>query len=615
MSQFIVSARKYRPARFDEVVGQNHVAKTLKNALRTDHLAHAFLFCGPRGVGKTTCARILAKSINCENVTEDFEACGTCRSCQAFQKNTSFNIIELDAASHNSVDHMRSLVEQIRFQPAEGKYKVYIIDEVHMLSMSAFNAFLKTLEEPPPYAIFILATTEKHKIIPTILSRCQVFDFKRIMVPDIVQHLKQICAQEGIEAEEDGLVVIAQKADGALRDALSIFDRIVSTSEKQITYAKVIENLNLLDYDAYFKVTEALLGEDLPGLMSQFDTIQKNGFEGDIFVQGLSEHMRDLFMCQDARTVQLLDYGDALKQRYMEQARLVSPAMLMTWLDLLNTCDIHYQRAQNKRLHVEVTLAKMCFYNRMRPAVDGETATTQKKNPRPESTMKSPVQEPSHQPARQKGQPLAAAQDPELKAGQEDASALKQEDAGVDPSPGKETIGNRTTSGKKILTRKRANGNGNMIHTPKLNNIKELQEQVVRAEQEARETRKELNTENLQTCWDEYQEQTTSPSVKSTLAHARPEVLDGKIRIAVATQTARARIMEENELLDSIRAYFSQPSLGMDVWVDKTMEGYQRSLKKPKKLLSNKEKYDILLRKNPLMADLRDSLDLIVDQD
>ncbi|MEL6989550.1 MAG: DNA polymerase III subunit gamma/tau, partial [Bacteroidota bacterium] len=266
MSNFVVSARKYRPSIFKEVVGQGHVSQTLKNALQNDHLAHAFLFCGPRGVGKTTCARILAKTINCTNRTDEFEACGTCNSCKSFEDNASFNVIELDAASNNSVEHIRALNEQVRFQPQQGKYKVFIIDEVHMLSQSAFNAFLKTLEEPPPYAIFILATTEKHKIIPTILSRCQIFDFKRIQIKEIIQHLQHICDTESITADSDALHVIAQKADGALRDALSIFDRIVSFSGKSITYKDVIENLNVLDYDYFFKMVDAILSGNLPSM-------------------------------------------------------------------------------------------------------------------------------------------------------------------------------------------------------------------------------------------------------------------------------------------------------------------------------------------------------------
>ena len=388
MSNFVVSARKYRPQRFEDVVGQQHVAGTLKNALATDHLAHAFLFTGPRGVGKTTCARILAKILNCESRTADQEACNQCASCKAFQESASFNIIELDAASNNSVEHIRALIEQVRFQPQQGRYKVFIIDEVHMLSSQAFNAFLKTLEEPPPYAIFILATTEKHKIIPTILSRCQIFDFRRITVVDMVLHLKDICQQEGVEAEEDALHIIAQKADGALRDALSIFDRITSFSGKKVSYDDVIENLNVLDYDYYFQITEALLGEDMPGLLHLFDQILRKGFEPDVFVTGLAEHLRNVLVCKHETTLSLLEVGESLRERYRRQAALAPASFLLTALNLANDCDIHFKMARHKRLHVEMALLKMCYIQR---AVQAATnGATEKKNPDPPPSPMGP---------------------------------------------------------------------------------------------------------------------------------------------------------------------------------------------------------------------------------
>ena len=360
MSEFIVSARKYRPQKFSDVVGQAHVSQTLKNALRTDHVAHAFLFCGPRGVGKTTNARILAKILNCTARTAEFEACNTCDSCRSFTQNASFNFFELDAASNNSVEHIRSLVEQTRIPPQQGKYKVFIIDEVHMLTTAAFNAFLKTLEEPPAHAIFILATTEKHKIIPTILSRCQIFDFRRIQIPDIVSHLQNICNTEQITADLDALHIIAQKADGALRDALSIFDRIVSAStDKTIKYEDVIENLNVLDYDYFFKITDALLSEDLSTVLMTFDDIMKRGFEADMFISGLAEHLRNLLVCKDLQTLQLLEVGDNLKNRYQQQAVLSATSFVLTALNLCNDCDINYKQARNKRLHVEMALVKI----------------------------------------------------------------------------------------------------------------------------------------------------------------------------------------------------------------------------------------------------------------
>lgn len=364
MGNFIVSARKYRPQKFSEVVGQESITTTLENALRTDHLAHAFLFCGPRGVGKTTCARILARTLNCENVQNVVDPCGECSSCKSFNQNASFNIFELDAASNNSVDDIRTLTEQVRFAPQQGKFKVYIIDEVHMLSQSAFNAFLKTLEEPPSHAIFILATTEKHKILPTILSRCQIFDFKRIQVKDTVKHLEEICKQEGVEAETDALTVIAQKSDGALRDALSLFDRLASVGDKKITYRSVIENLNMLDYDVYFKTADACLREDVRDVLLILDKVLNDGFEADAFLNGLASHFRDLLVCQDPRTIHLQDHSETLKQRYLDQSSLMSTAYLFSALNLINQTDISFPLAQNKRLHVEMALSKICFLNR-----------------------------------------------------------------------------------------------------------------------------------------------------------------------------------------------------------------------------------------------------------
>jgi DNA polymerase III subunit gamma/tau len=379
MSEFIVSARKYRPIRFDSVVGQSHISNTLKNALRSNHLAHAFLFCGPRGVGKTTCARILAKVLNCDQPTADYEPCDTCNSCKAFRENSSMNVYELDAASNNSVEHIRTLIEQVRFAPQHGRYKIYIIDEVHMLSQAAFNAFLKTLEEPPSYAIFILATTEKHKIIPTILSRCQIFDFKRIQISDMATHLGNICQQEGITAQSEALHVIAQKADGALRDALSIFDRIVSFSGQNITYQHVIDNLNILDYDYFFKVTDALLTENTAALLDIFDMILEKGFDGEIFIGGLAEHLRNLLVCKDPQTQKLLDVAENIKEKYVQQSAIASRAFLMTALSLLNDCDIHYKMSRNKRLHIEIYLLKMAYINRTLQVQTVSVASLEKK--------------------------------------------------------------------------------------------------------------------------------------------------------------------------------------------------------------------------------------------
>ncbi|HEY0067258.1 MAG TPA: DNA polymerase III subunit gamma/tau [Flavisolibacter sp.] len=361
MEKFIVSARKYRPQAFDTVVGQQHITTTLKNAIRTAHLAHAFLFCGPRGVGKTTCARILAKTINCEQVSPEGEACNECHSCKSFNEGTSMNIHELDAASNNSVDDIRSLVEQVRFSPQAGKYKVYIIDEVHMLSQSAFNAFLKTLEEPPPYAIFILATTEKHKILPTILSRCQIFDFKRITLQDTVDHLQEIANKEGIKAEEAALQLISQKSEGCMRDALSILDKIVSFTNGEVNYANTIEHLNILDADYYFKLMDCMLAQDLAGAMLLYDDINKKGFEGDMVLNGFAEFLRNLLICKDERVIGILEVVESFKKRYSETAAQVDAGYLVSALNLLNEAEINFKSARNKRLHVELALIKLCY--------------------------------------------------------------------------------------------------------------------------------------------------------------------------------------------------------------------------------------------------------------
>jgi len=359
MENFIVSARKYRPDTFQTVVGQASITSTLKNAIKNNQLAHAYLFCGPRGVGKTTCARIFAKTINCQNKTAEMEPCNQCESCLAFNGNRSYNIHELDAASNNSVDDIRNLTDQVRIPPQIGNYSLYIIDEVHMLSQAAFNAFLKTLEEPPRHAIFILATTEKHKIIPTILSRCQIFDFNRIKISDISSHLAHVAISEGVKVESEALNVVAQKADGAMRDALSIFDQIVSFSGKNISYKDVISNLNVLDYDYYFRLVDLFLKNDISGSLLLFSEILDHGFEGHHFITGLSSHFRDVMVCKDPVTIQLLEVGGDIKEKYKVQATHCDSDFLIGALQIANECDLQYKASQNKRLLVELAIIKI----------------------------------------------------------------------------------------------------------------------------------------------------------------------------------------------------------------------------------------------------------------
>ena len=431
MENFVVSARKYRPMTFDTVVGQGSITSTLKNAIRNNTLAQAFLFCGPRGVGKTTCARIMAKTINCLNPTENMEACNECESCRAFNNNASFNIYELDAASNNSVEDIRSLVDQVRIPPQIGQYKVYIIDEVHMLSAAAFNAFLKTLEEPPAYAKFILATTEKHKIIPTILSRCQIFDFKRITVDDIAKHLAFVAQSEGVTAEPEALNIIAQKADGALRDALSIFDQMVSFSGRNITYKDVIDNLNVLDYDYYFQIVDHILRGETSDILLILNDIISKGFEPQHFVSGMGNHLRSLLVCKDAATVQLLEVSEQLRQRYLAQSQACPLPFLIKALEINNQCDIDYRAANNKRLHLEIALLKMCGLcsgalamptAQAQPVQVAQNRPAATKVPEPAVTkVPEPVEGPTTKPTPQ--QPAAPVSTPTTSSGTSSTSA------------------------------------------------------------------------------------------------------------------------------------------------------------------------------------------------
>lgn len=610
MSTFVVSARKYRPHRFEDVVGQEHVTNTLKNALRNDHLAHAFLFCGPRGVGKTTCARILAKVLNCQNVGADFEPCNTCSSCQSFNESASFNITELDAASNNSVEHIRALIEQVRFQPQQGKYKIFIIDEVHMLSQQAFNAFLKTLEEPPPYAIFILATTEKHKIIPTILSRCQIFDFKRIQVQSMVDHLQQICTEESIEVDPEALHIIGLKADGALRDALSIFDRIVAFSGKEIKYQDVIDNLNVLDYDYYFKFVDALLLEDISGVMLIFDEILKKGFDPDIFLGGLAEHLRNLLMGKDQNTISLLTLSEGLQQRYLLQTAKTPATFLLTALNLANDCDIHYKTARNKRLHVEMSLIKMTYIHRAIAISDDATAAIpEKKTPELNNGAEKPVIVESA--------PTPAASVPDSSVEDTPKTEIQpQEVSSIEPAVPSIVADQAEAEQVKepipAIENNSPSDDNSLIRIPKLGDVKSMLQQL--REEAATEVvtaaKYELNLENLVKVWKEYSAEVEHDSLRSMLNHVELELEEKAITAVVSSKLVENAVRQESDIIQKIRSEFAISDLSLGIRVDKTKVAKEPTRSKP---LSNKERLRNMYEQNPEVKTLADRFGLRFD--
>ena len=597
---FVVSARKYRPHRFEDVVGQEHVSRTLKNALQNDQLAHAFLFCGPRGVGKTTCARILAKVLNCENLGADHEPCNECGSCQSFNENASFNITELDAASNNSVEHIRALIEQVRFQPQQGQYKVFIIDEVHMLSQQAFNAFLKTLEEPPSYAIFILATTEKHKIIPTILSRCQIFDFKRIQIPAMVTHLENICQQEDIQAEPDALHIIAQKADGALRDALSIFDRMMAFSGRRITYQDVITNLNVLDYDYYFKVVDALLMEDISQVMLIFDDILRKGFDPDLFINGLAEHLRNLLVCKDPATLALLEAGENLRERYSQQSALAPNTLLLTALNIANDCDVNYKMARNKRLHVEMALIKMTFIQR---AVSGEIVVESKEKKTPDLSKENKM------PEREGEKNLPIAKEVEVRHG-EPAEA-------PDLNPSKNSEETEISSDLPKVEEPEPSlpqsSSPKLAATPQLKGIAALVAEVKADEQGQEMKEKDLTQEALEKYWKQYaEEECTQSAVRSVLKAAQLKAEANQILVAVGSTLAENNIRQEKGLMEFLRTQFRNPKLVLTIEKDENLAPEKPKVQKP---LTPKEKYLKMREVNPKLTELQKRFDLRPDED
>lgn len=567
---YIVSARKYRPKTFEDVVGQEQITTTLKRSIETDHLAQAFLFCGPRGVGKTTCARIMAKAVNTgqteklDEIVEDF----------------SFNIFELDAASNNKVDDMHQLIAQVRIPPQNGKYKIYIIDEVHMLSQAAFNAFLKTLEEPPPYAIFILATTEKHKILPTILSRCQIYDFKRISVVDIVKHLQNIAQEEGIVADESALHIVAEKADGALRDALSIFDRLVSFAGNNLTYEAAVSSLNVLDYDYFFRITESLMSSDLAAAMLLFDEILNNGFEGDHFINGLSNHFRNLLVCKDPRTLKLLELSESLKHRYFEQASISPQSFLINSLSLASDCDVNYAQSINKRLLVESTLMKMAFLSSLSDTEQLGNILAEKKN-----TPKQLIQK-------------------------ENIAFKKQEEKTIIKEV--EVIQQEVIEDKKIETpfKKSSSISLNLDDLAKglEEEEKNLEIKSAAIEQEV-EVRGDLalNEDNLNLAWKDmliHIQENISKSLFEIINDKQPTLKGNIIEIIADSSVEKTLILKEIQSITRfLKGSFKENNFEIDIPVEEDE-------KKQKVILNQKDKFQRMLEANPSLFKLKEDLDL-----
>ena len=562
MGNFIVSARKYRPEIFSTVIGQETITVTLRNAIKNSKIGHAYLFCGPRGVGKTTCARIFAKTINCSNISSEAEACNECESCRTFNEMRAFNIHELDAASNNTVDDIRSLTDRVRIPPQAGKYSIFIIDEVHMLSAQAFNAFLKTLEEPPSHAIFILATTEKHKIIPTILSRCQIFDFKRIQVHDMVAHLEKIAAKEGVKYELDALNIIALKADGAMRDALSIFDQMVSYSNKNITYKDVIQNLNVLDYEYYFKLTDLFLEGNISESLVIFNEILEKGFDGHNFIVGLSGHLRDLLVSHDPETLQLLEVGATIRENYMKQAEKTDPEFIYKALDICNNADINYKLSRNQKLHIELALIRLCQITDIKKKTTLIPVSTSEEIP---DKVIDQVQEPV----------------PEIKK-----------------SPPGRKIPSRSRSIKNAL-----NGNDQAPAEP------ELPAESVEAENEI--VSDYFTTEELIDAWNEFAEKIKSdrPRMYSTLKGYQPIRKDDQGIELILDNTVQQEEFQRDikqDLLDYLKEKLNNHLISLTSSVKSEIE--KKSI-----LYTSRDKFEHMLKKNPDLGKLKQEFNLDLD--
>lgn len=590
---YVVSARKYRPQRFEEVVGQEHVTSTITNALLHDKLAHAFLFCGPRGVGKTTCARLLAKVVN----MPDPKAAIQDGSYADSDIDISLNIVELDAASNNSVENIRTLIEQVRFQPQQGAYKVFIIDEVHMLSQAAFNAFLKTLEEPPPYAIFILATTERHKILPTILSRCQLYDFRRIQVEDIIGQLEAIAQKEGVTTEHDALYIIAEKADGAMRDALSIYDRIASASPEGITTKTVVENLNILDFDHFFRAVDMIMSEDAASLLLLMDEVLKSGFEGDTFVNGLAKHLRYLLYAKQMPTQPMLQMSDHLKNRYITQSEAVGYGTIITALDIANEADLSYGRAKDKRLHIEIALLKMCYAGRR--VVHDSSKPAQVSSPQKKtadiSAAKTSIKKP---PA----------------AGSAAAPTTPKKEVKKEPTATEDTDEQISeTRPAEVVEVPAPSVSSGLVNTPSLSSVEDLLKEAEETIAQESATKTNINLDDTERIWTDYVDRCESPTTSGILNNVFKEIIEDKILVHVPTNIAREEIQQETDLFTELREFFRKPDLEIKIQVDR--ERFPDLLEdNNKKLITPKEKYDHLKSINPLVDELIDRLDLKLDE-
>jgi DNA polymerase III subunit gamma/tau len=605
MDKFIVSARKYRPQTFDTVVGQGHITTTLKNAIKNQQLAHAFLFCGPRGVGKTTCARILAKTINCLNPAADGEACNVCSSCVSFNEGTSMNIHELDAASNNSVDDIRTLVEQVRFAPQAGKYKVYIIDEVHMLSSSAFNAFLKTLEEPPPYAIFILATTEKHKILPTILSRCQIFDFKRITLNDTVEHLEDICKKEDINAEKAALQVIAQKSEGCMRDALSIMDKIVSFSNGEVNYQSTLEHLNILDADYYFRLLQYMQQQDLSAALMLYDDINRKGFEGDQVLNGFAEFIRNLLVAKDEKALSLLEVVENFREKYLSAASVTDAGFLISALNVLNEAEINYRSARNKRLHVELVIIKLTYLQQaLELSAEGEGLNKKKQleRVRPVTFKNIPIPATSKKVKEKKASTARL----EIEVGPDDYAHINDEYAHINNEPPIIT----TTVAPAVSSTKTATAPSK--ESPRIGRLQNIRDRFANKVNGDEEKPIALTQEALQEQWDIYVDMLRAkknPAVPSFLL-AKFEVLDDSTFDVITNNNLEQKFIETEKrmLSEHLQKAFCNKQLFFAVRV--TDNPQQEIIERP---LSKRDQYQKMAEQYPLIKELRDRLKLDLD--